>query len=193
MRDLGIKHLLGFYGATFVVAFAFLIGRGHLETLVPEPRVTVWLLHTAYGVGVGAIMVVLSRMSATRFAWAMHLADEFRNILGGVERRGILIIALTTALAEESLFRGLLQPSLGLWLTAAIFAVVHIGPTPRFLPWTVMAFGAGLLFGGLYDATGNLLAPFVAHVTVNYLNLRYLVPESRRDLHMGTLRGFAGL
>ena len=138
-------------------------------------------------------MVVLSRLSTARFAWAMHLADEFRNILSGVDRRGVLIIALTSALAEESLFRGLLQPALGLWLTAAIFAVLHIGPTPRFLPWTVMAFAAGLLFGGLFDWTGNMLAPFVAHATVNFLNLRHLVPESRRDLRMGTLRGFAGL
>ena len=193
MRDLGIKHLVGFYGATFVVAFAFLIARGHLETLLPELQLTTWALHAAYGVGVGLVMVGLSRLSTARFAWAMHLADEFRNVLSGVERRGVLIVALTSALAEESLFRGLLQPSLGLWLTAAIFAVLHVGPTPRFLPWTIMAFGAGLLFGGLFDVTGNLLAPFIAHATVNYLNLRYLVPASRRDLHMGTLRGFAGL
>ncbi|MBC7793590.1 MAG: CPBP family intramembrane metalloprotease [Clostridia bacterium] len=193
MRDLGIKHLVGFYGATFFVAFAFLIARGHLETLLPEPQLLTWVLHASYGLGVGIVIVGLSRLSTARFAWAMHLADEFRSVLSGVERRGVLIVALTSALAEESLFRGLLQPSLGLWLTAAIFAVLHVGPTPRFLPWTIMAFGAGLLFGGLFDFTGNLLAPFLAHATVNYLNLRYLVPESRRDLHMGTLRGFAGL
>jgi membrane protease YdiL (CAAX protease family) len=113
--------------------------------------------------------------------------------LGGVERRGVLIIALASALAEEALFRGLLQPSLGLWLTAAIFGILHIGPTPRFLPWTVMAFGAGLLFGGLFDWSGNIVAPFLAHFTVNYLNLRYLVPDTGRALRLAQLRGFAGL
>lgn len=193
MRDLGIKHLVTFYGATFAVALAFLIARGHLETLLPEPRFVTWLLHIGAGLAIGLVMVGLSRLSTAKFAWAMNLADEFRNVLGGVERRGVLVIALASSLAEEALFRGLLQPSLGLWLTAAIFAVLHVGPTPRYLPWTVMAFGAGLLFGGLFQWSGDLVAPFVAHATVNYLNLRYLVPERSRALHLSQLRGFAGL
>lgn len=193
MRDLGIKHLVAFYGATLAVAMAFLIARGNLLGLLPEARVMSWAVSIAGGLSVGGVMVGLSRLSTARFAWAAHLADEFRNILSGVERRGVVIIALASALAEEALFRGLLQPSLGLWLTAAIFAVLHIGPTPRFLPWTVMAFGAGLLFGGLFLWTGNLVAPLLAHFTVNYLNLRYLVPDTGRALQMAQLRGFAGL
>lgn len=193
MRDLGIKHLITFYGATLAVAMAFLIARGHLETLLPHATFTSWTFSIGAGLAVGAIMVGLSRLSTAKFTWAANLADEFRSILGGVERRGVVLIALFSALAEEALFRGLLQPSLGLWLTAAIFGVLHIGPTPRFVPWTVMAFGAGLLFGGLHLWTGNLVAPFLAHFTVNYLNLRYLVPEGRRALQMAQLRGFSGL
>ncbi len=193
MRDLGIKHLVTFYGATLAVAMAFLIARGHLETLLPELRFMSWFGSIAGGLAVGGVMVALSRLSTAKFTWAANLADEFRSILGGVERRGVLPIALFSALAEETLFRGLLQPSLGLWLTAAIFGVLHIGPTPRFVPWTVMAFGAGLLFGGLYAWSGNLVAPILAHFFVNYLNLRYLVPDTRRALQMAQLRGFAGL
>ncbi|HSI03467.1 MAG: lysostaphin resistance A-like protein [Myxococcota bacterium] len=193
MRDLGIKHLVTFYGATLAVAMAFLIARGHLETLIPEPRFMSWFGSIAGGLAVGGVMVVLSRLSTAKFAWAANLADEFRSVLAGVERRGVLPVALFSALAEEALFRGLLQPSLGLWLTAAIFGVLHIGPTPRFAPWTVMAFGAGLLFGGLFAWSGNIVAPFLAHFFVNYLNLRYLVPHTRRALQMAQLRGFAGL
>jgi membrane protease YdiL (CAAX protease family) len=33
---------------------------------------------------------------------------------------------------------------------------------------------AGLLFGATFDATGNLLAPTLAHVLINAVNLRLL-------------------
>ncbi|MEE8408935.1 MAG: CPBP family intramembrane glutamic endopeptidase, partial [Myxococcota bacterium] len=89
-----------------------------------------------------------------------------------------------------ALFRGTLQPTLGLWLAAAVFAVLHIGPNVRFLPWTIMALGAGLAFGGLFSWTGNLVAPVLAHITVNYLNLRFLAPaDDPAELHIDPIGG----
>jgi hypothetical protein len=32
----------------------------------------------------------------------------------------------------------------------------------------------GIAFGGLFETLGDLGAPIVAHVTINYLNLRHI-------------------
>ncbi len=52
-----------------------------------------------------------------------------------------------------------------------------IGPHRAFWPWTLSAFGAGLMLGQLFlwflwsgDLTGSVLA----HFSLNFLNLRHL-------------------
>jgi len=88
-----------------------------------------------------------------------------------------VILALASSIGEELLFRGALLPWLGVWLQAAVFALLHIGPGRRFLPWTASAFGLGLAFGALASWTGNLGGPIAAHFMINFLNLRYIVGE----------------
>jgi membrane protease YdiL (CAAX protease family) len=76
--------------------------------------------------------------------------------------------------AEELLFRGVLYPSFkqsfgrrrALWISAVLFGVVHFN-LMTFLPLTVL----GLLLAWLYERTGNLLAPIVAHSAFNLANL----------------------
>jgi membrane protease YdiL (CAAX protease family) len=73
------------------------------------------------------------------------------------------------------MFRGALLPWLGVWLQAGIFALLHVGPGKRFLPWTASAFVLGLGFGELALRTGSLGAPIAAHFAINFWNLRYIV------------------
>jgi hypothetical protein len=80
--------------------------------------------------------------------------------------------------AEEAFFRGALQPQVGLVIASLIFGVVHFVPRREFLPWTAFAIAAGFLFGWLFDTTGNLVAPVVAHASINAVNLWLL---SNRD------------
>jgi membrane protease YdiL (CAAX protease family) len=77
--------------------------------------------------------------------------------------------------AEETFFRGALQPTLG-WLPASlIFGLVHFAPRRELLPWTGFALCVGMVLGALFESTGNLVAPIVAHVGINAVNLRRLV------------------
>ena len=80
--------------------------------------------------------------------------------------------------ALQHLFRGALLPWFGLWWQGLVFALLHVGPGRRFLPWTVSALVLGIAFGALAVWTGNLGAPIAAHFTINYLNLRYIVANS---------------
>ena len=56
-----------------------------------------------------------------------------------------------------------------------MFALLHVGPGRRFLPWTVSALVLGVGFGVLAEETGSLGAPIAAHFMINFLNLRYIV------------------
>ncbi|OGQ90642.1 MAG: hypothetical protein A2289_06115 [Deltaproteobacteria bacterium RIFOXYA12_FULL_58_15] len=163
------------------IGVAALWGRGGATEFFPKIDLQHWAIAIASGLGVGLVMVAASRLAAANLQWAAQLAEEFRSLIGPLSGRQALAVAAASAVAEELLFRGILQPPLGLWLTAAIFGVLHIGPNIRFLPWTVMACGAGLAFGWLFHWTSSLAAPILAHATVNYLNLRYLTQTTDGD------------
>jgi uncharacterized protein len=191
MRAIGLAKILSFYTALFVVSLLAMWRMDRLGRLAPA--IDDWRatgLAVAAGLVTGLVLVVLSRVAARRFMWASRLEEELRSVVGPLRRREVLGLALLSGLGEETLFRGVLQPTLGLALTAALFGVLHIGPNVRFLPWSLMAFVAGLAFGGLALWTGSLLAPILAHATINFLNLHYLGwVEPEREVHLEPVGG----
>ncbi|MCK5689408.1 CPBP family intramembrane metalloprotease [Myxococcota bacterium] len=182
MQAVGLKKALLFYGAMGAIAFLAIFSTvSDWELFWGTPWM--WGRNLLMGLGVGVGLTILSRLTMVFFEWARKLTDEFKIIFSGLKYSEIALIALASGVAEEALFRGVLQPALGLWIATAIFGVLHVGPNSRFLPWTAQALGAGLLFGLLFIYTDGLLAPTVAHVSVNYLNLRLFIasPRSARD------------
>lgn len=132
------------------------------------------------GLALALATILLTRAFTRRFAWARLLHQSFREILGGLDRGAIVILALVSGIGEELFFRAGAQPTLGWALTSLLFGVVHIGPDRRFWPWTVWAIAMGLLLGGIYEATGSLVGPIVAHVAVNAVNLAHIVQHDPR-------------
>jgi uncharacterized protein len=174
MRAIGLARLSTFYGLMLGVALLAGALRGELAMWLPGFSLMAWGTHAALGLVAGLGIVAITRVTAAHFTWAAALVEEFRGIVGELPARQAALMAVASGIAEEALFRGVLQPTLGLFIGAAIFGLLHIGPTPRFLPWTIMAFGSGLLFGAMVHWTGDLVGATVAHATVNFLNLKYL-------------------
>jgi uncharacterized protein len=93
----------------------------------------------------------------------------------------ILFISLCAGVGEEALFRGGLQtwlsgyvgPLPAIALSAAIFALVHLGRPVI----TAMLFVVGALFGVVFWLTGSLFAVMLAHVLYDIWALRYLHRE----------------
>jgi uncharacterized protein len=170
--------VIGLYGAMALVALVIAAGRGDpdLYRFGSEPR---WALLAGPIVGflVGLGVVGLTRVATRHFAWARHLHVSFRDLLGPLTGREIMILALGSSIGEELLFRGALLPWLGPWWQAVVFALLHVGPGRRFLPWTASALVLGAGFGWLAVWTTNLGAPIAAHFTINFLNLRFIVAE----------------
>jgi membrane protease YdiL (CAAX protease family) len=127
------------------------------------------------GLAAAALLVVVSRVFTRRTGAGRGLARSLAEALGPLSARAIAVLALTSGVAEELFFRGALQPSVGLITASVLFGLAHLVPTGPLALWSVFALAAGLLFGVLFEATGNLVAPVVAHVTVNAVNLHWLV------------------
>jgi membrane protease YdiL (CAAX protease family) len=131
------------------------------------------------------VVVGLTRLATRYFQWARDLHASFKDLLGPLTAREIVILAVASSIGEETLFRGALQPWLGVWLQAIVFALLHVGPGKRFVPWTLSAFVLGIAFGWLAVWTENLGAPIAAHFTINFMNLRYIVRERAAERTAG--------
>jgi len=168
--------VIGLYGAMAIVGLLIAAGRGNPD-LYRVGDAPGWLLlgGPAIGVGVGLGVVALTQAASRRFQWAKDLNASFRDLLGPLTGKEILILALASSIGEELLFRGALLPWLGIVVQAVVFALLHIGPGRRFLPWTASALVLGIGFGALAQETGNLGGPIAAHFMINFLNLRFIV------------------
>ena len=63
--------------------------------------------------GLGGLVVWSSRLVSRHTGWGGTLRDEFRGVLGNLNSRQILLLALLSGFGEELLFRGVLHPRLG--------------------------------------------------------------------------------
>ena len=142
-----------------------------------------WVRHAISLVCGGALAMATVWLNARlvrRAAWARELHIGFRELLGRLESPTILALALSSGIGEEVFFRGALQPAVGWVIASLIFGLVHIGPGRRFLPWTIWAVLMGFLLGGIFELTGSLVGPLVAHVWINHENLHFIVRHDPR-------------
>ena len=177
-----LRPALWFYGAMLAAAWGicwWTDGSPFVHPAVPRPGGVRPLGDAAIGVVTGALLIVSSDQLTRRTRTGEALADALAEMLRGLSLVDCMALALASGLAEEAFFRGLLQPHIGLVAATAVFGLAHFVPRRDLAPWSLFAVAGGLLFGVLYEATGNLIAPVVAHVTVNGVNLRLL---SRRPV-----------
>jgi membrane protease YdiL (CAAX protease family) len=169
--------VIGLYAAMGIVAVLIAAGRGDPDLYRLGGHPEAWQLGAAPVLGglLGLGVVGLTRLATRHYQWARELHTSFRDLLGPLMLRDIVILALASSIGEELLFRGALLPWMGVWLQAIVFALLHIGPGKRFLPWTASALVLGLAFGFLARWTGNLGGPIAAHFAINFLNLRHIV------------------
>jgi membrane protease YdiL (CAAX protease family) len=170
--------VIGLYGAMALVGLVIAAGRGNPDVFRIAPAEP-WMLGVgpALGAALGLTVVGLTRVATRHFQWARDLHVSFHDLLGPLTGKEILILAAASSIGEEVLFRGALLPWFGVWLQAIVFALLHVGPGKRFLPWTLSALVLGVAFGWLASWTGNLGGPIAAHFAINFLNLRHIVKQ----------------
>ena len=98
----------------------------------------------------------------------------------------LILVGIVAAVGEELLFRGILQRlfsqvldnmHLGIWLTGAVFSVIH--DLQGFFPRMLM----GVSFGYLLWWSGSLWVPIVAHAFFNAIQIiiQYNLPEDVKN------------
>jgi hypothetical protein len=176
-----------FYGAMLALAWLWRAGWQGESLLFASPAAALrgvrWVPDTGLGLGVGALVIAVSHVFTRHMAAGERLARTLAAALGPLRPRDCLALALASGVGEEALFRGALQPSIGLLGASLAFAAVHFVPRKGLRAWSVFAFAGGLALGGLFVQTGNLVAPIVAHATLNAVNLVLLVRDHAQRAH----------
>ena len=124
-----------------------------------------WLL---FGAG-AALAVVGGEAAVTR------LVPEEAWDDGGINERlfaarplwHIAVIAATAAVCEELLFRGAIQHAWGAYWTSVLFAAIHVRYWRHWL-MTGLVFAISYGLGWIYQQTGTLWAPILAHFLIDF-------------------------
>lgn len=99
--------------------------------------------------------------------------DALLPLFGRVSGTQIVIISLVAGVGEELLFRGAVQPELGLLPASVIFGLLHMGGSGT-LAFGCWAMVMGAVLGGLAIRTEGLLAPIVAHAVYDAAAMSYI-------------------
>jgi uncharacterized protein len=129
-----------------------------------------------------AVCTVSLGLLAYRFLPTLReISEELApRLVDGAASSSLVLVAIFSGVGEEAFFRGALQQEFGLVVASVLFGLAHIGPDRRYLVWTAWAVLAGFVFGFLYEVSGGLLAPILAHSGHNAATL-LLWKRSRRD------------
>lgn len=93
------------------------------------------------------------------------------NSLGPLNLPSCLYLAGFSALIEEILFRGALQPSLGILLTSILASFFHLSQGGVFNSWSFYAMACHTLFGMIFHYTGSLYYSILLNCSVSALFL----------------------
>lgn len=157
-----------FYGSLVVVAALWCGLRGFdLRPFGDRPAAGLLL-----GALTAGCTVALGLLAYRMIPSLRRISEELApRLIDGASRRGLVLVSIFSGVGEEAFFRGAVQQEFGLVAASLLFGLAHVGPDRRYLVWTAWAVLAGFVFGALYEATGGLLAPALAHGAHNAATL----------------------
>lgn len=125
---------------------------------------TVWL----WGCGAGLLIVCVDLLLSRLF-------PEYMIDQSGINEKlfrsqpvwHIFVMTLVIAIAEELLFRGAVQPYLGVFWTSVLFTLIHFRYLKQWM-MMVVVFLISLGLGGLVLITHSLFASTVAHFVIDF-------------------------
>ena len=169
------------YGAMTLLALGIGLARGAPNVFVCSPSMhwgDRWTAHAASAAGgivLAAIIVALTRRLVRTRDWAAALHEDLRPVARALGLDAVPLVAVASAVGEESLFRGALVPAIGVVASSVIFGAMHQLRGRSRLAWWTFATLVGLVLATLFRLTGSLVGPLLAHGIVNALNLRFLM------------------
>jgi uncharacterized protein len=167
-----------FYGSLTLIAAVWCGLRGFEVRPLGESPVASLLLGALTAVCTVSLGLASYRLLPVLRSISEELAPR---LVDGADSASLVLVSVFSGVGEEAFFRGAVQQEFGLVVASLVFGLAHIGPDRRYLLWTVWAVLAGFVFGAVYDLSGGLLAPVIAHAGHNAATL-LLWKRSRRGL-----------
>lgn len=165
-----------FYGSLTLIAAVWCGLRGFEVRPLGESPVASLLLGALTAVCTVSLGLAAYRLLPVLRSISEELAPR---LVDGADSASLVLVSVFSGVGEEAFFRGAVQQEFGLVVASLVFGLAHIGPDRRYLLWTVWAVLAGFVFGAVYDLSGGLLAPVIAHAGHNAATL-LLWKRSRR-------------
>jgi membrane protease YdiL (CAAX protease family) len=139
------------------------------------------------GLALAALVGLAAGASIAACQWLLRKSPPLKSLerclkemVGHWSLGDALAVALLSGLAEEALLRALLQPLIGLFPAAGLFALLHIFPDRRAWAWPIIALAIGVALGWLFELHGYPAAA-TAHVVINAIGLTRLSREAARS------------
>ncbi len=154
-----------------------LVFQGHgLAALFPRER---WLAGVLIGTLTGSAFAVAAWKLLDHVPSLKRIERLLYRLLDmpALRARHAVLFGLLAGIPEEILFRGAIQPVLGLVITSTVFGALHALTRAYF----VYALAAGLLLGELANWTGGLWAPIAAHTVIDVIMFWVLMCAWRRS------------
>jgi CAAX protease family protein len=163
-----VKFAALFYGSLAVGAALWCGLRGFDVRLLGESPAASVLL----GALTAACTISLGLLAYRFLPSLRQISEELApRLVDGADSASLVLVSVFSGVGEEALFRGAVQQEFGLIVASLLFGLAHVGPDRRYLVWTAWAVLAGFVFGILYDVSGGLLAPILAHTAHNAATL----------------------
>ncbi len=162
------------------IALAFVInavfGDGTLAAVLIEGQPTA--AQIGWGVAFGLAISVPSTVVVVFVPLFSSLRRQLLDLVSRLDLDALnpLWISLSAGIGEELLFRGALQPILGIWWASFIFTLAHFRSGEFYsmnwqkLIYAASVFIAGLFLGYVFLEIG-LIAAIVTHTIVNVVSL----------------------
>jgi uncharacterized protein len=171
-----------------LAGIAIWITRSHPQAALATGPVSL-AAQLVLGLGIGAFLGGAAALSVLATPWGQ---GEQMRLAAGLGRSPsvpahLLVDGLLAGLAAEILFRAALQPLVGIWAAAALFALAE-ALAGRFglfsggrLANSLIALAMGLVLGLLYQHFG-LAAAVIAHVGFRVIFLALVAPVVRQGV-----------
>ena len=161
-------------GVLALVAVSWMTARGRPVTLGPLGRGLALGLCTAAGFALANFYLLWYAPGVAPVRSIRRLyASVLRPLFADVGPHEVVGISIAAGVGEELLFRGAVQPDVGLLAASLLFGALHIGGggTVAFGCWAAVL---GMALGWLALVTGGLLAPILAHVVYDAVAIAYI-------------------
>lgn len=153
-------------------------------SVLAEPKLRPILIGTGGGIGLFLMHLLLFFPGGDLNPFHRYVYKPFReNLLSRLPEftvEDIVFIAIMSGIGEEILFRGWIQSQFGIVVASVLFGLIHIWGKEG-IGYGLYAVGMGFVLGYLFEFTGNLWAPTLAHAVNNFLGLYALESDYLPD------------